>query len=366
MVLVLGDTRTLDAVMRDPFLQKVDQPTVAHLNGAPSSRTVLDFLPERVLISPRGESVAVLVNTRDHEEASYFIGRAGGALTEVHADTARFVDERRILVADPAGSGTLLRLLDTDQPAVSIWETRLDLNQPSISTDRTGVQWRVLGLGTNGGVVKATGAVNGGAVRRREWRTNAVPENDPYWPLAAEDDRLLARATVYDSSMFAALGAWSYWLRPFNSETKFVVVGQSGVSDAFRTQLHVQCEPAADIDDSPVCSAHDGSRVHLSVLRTGDASVTPIAKFDRAMSFEVAPGWVTGWSNTPFALDLSNRRLVFIGDELRANRWPHMMAANHDSIGVVWNEQANGRQTILEIYSRNAIGDQRASVIRYR
>jgi hypothetical protein len=43
-----------------------------------------------------------------------------------------------------------------------------------------------------------------------------------------------------------------------------------------------------------------------------------------------------------------------------------MMAASEDSIGVVWSEHANGRATILEIYSRNAIRDQRASEIRYK
>jgi hypothetical protein len=363
---VLGDTRTLDAVMRDPFLQKVDPPAVAHINGAPSSRTALDFLPERVVLSPRGESVAALVNSPDYEDATYFVGRAGAALTAVHADTARFVDERRLLVTDSSGSGTLLRLIDTERPAVAVWETRLDLNQPAMSTDRAGLQWRVLGLGTSGGIVEATGAVHGGAVARRQWRTHPEPENDPYWPLATSGDRLLARATAYDSSVFAALGAWSYWLRPFNSETKFVVVSHAGVSDVFRTQLHAQCEPAAYIGDGPLCSAHDGSRVHLSVLGIDDAAVTPIAKFDRALSFEVAPGWVTGWSTAPFALDLVNRRLVLIGDEMRASRWPQMMAASEDSIGVVWSEHANGRATILEIYSRNAIRDQRASEIRYK
>jgi hypothetical protein len=353
-VLVLGDTRTLDAVLRDPFLQKVDQPPVVQITGEPSSRATFSFTPERVLLSPRAQSVAAFVHSEDYEEATLFIGRTGAALTEVDADAARFVDERHVLLTDASGTGTRLRLIDTDRPAVSIWESALDVERSSISVDRAGRQWQVLGQGAKGGVVQFTGAMNGGAVDRREWLSQSDRVNQP-WPLWAAGSRLLVRATNYDSSMFAALGAFRYWLRPFNSETRFAIVEQTRASDVFQSGLHVQCEPGAFIDEGPVCSAHDGSRFHLGVVDTAAAAVTPLAKFTGAMTFQVAPGWIVGWWNTPFALDRETGRLVTMTDRRGAGGRPYMMTASEESIGVLWWDRSNPGQTILEIYPRRAV-----------
>ena len=79
-MLVLGDTRTLDAVLRDPFLQPVDRPRVVRITVPPASQARFGFMPERVVLSPRAESVAAVTHGDDYSQVTTYLGRTGAAL----------------------------------------------------------------------------------------------------------------------------------------------------------------------------------------------------------------------------------------------------------------------------------------------
>ena len=356
VVLVIGDTRTLDAVLRDPFLQDVEPPAVVRITGSPAARMTFAFTPDAVQLSPRAESVAARVPSDDYQKATYHVGRTGAQLVEVHADAVRFVDERRILIAEPAITHTLLRLVDTDQPTVAIWEQRLDLRNPSLAVDRTGQRWRVLGQHASGRFIQASGAVRGGETDRREWLPVAARSEGISTPLSADAARLLVSTTAYTAPpILGALGVWAYWLWPSTSETHFTIIDGSAPSKVFGSKLYLQCQPSLYIEEGPVCSANDGSRIHLGVLGTADASVTPLAQFAHAMSFQMAPGWIIGWWNTPFALDRTTGRLVLLEDSRDSARRALMMTASDESIGVVLWDRSGAGETILEIYRRAAV-----------
>jgi hypothetical protein len=208
----------------------------------------------------------------------------------------------------------------------------------------------------DGAFVQFTGSVDGGAIERRQWRAQSNPRQQGASPLSAAGSQLLVSTIEYDSSLFATLGAWAYWLRPFTTTTSFEIIDDAHASPAFRSELHVQCEPPAFTDEGPVCSAHDGSRFHLGVFDPGGATVTPLAKFERVMTFQVAPGWITGWWNTPFALDRATGQLVLI-EQRTGGRPPYMMTASEEAVGVVRLDPDSEGRTVLEIYPRRAIID---------
>jgi hypothetical protein len=216
----------------------------------------------------------------------------------------------------------------------------------------------MLGQRAGGRIIQISGAVNGdGGVARLEWPWSGEPSDGLSTPLAVDGSRLLVSTTDYAATALSSLGVWAYWLRPFSSETQFTIVDGAAASNVFSSTLYVQCQPAVYIEEGPVCAANDGRRLHLGVLGPKDASVTPLAKFDLAMTFQAAPGWITGWWNTPFAFHRASGRLVLTEESKDHSRQPYMMAASEESIGVVLWNRSNAGQTFLEIYPRAAILD---------
>ena len=204
-----------------------------------------------------------------------------------------------------------------------------------------------------------SGALDGTVLARREWPfqsdRNSMATHQPLW---ADDTRLLIATKTYrNTNDLSWLGTWAYWLNRFSSETRFSVIDDAGVSELFHSSLEVNCEPAAEVGASAICSASDGSRARLARV-SGDGAVMALGQFRDYVSFDVSSHWVTGWSRSPFAIDLRS------GDMLRVSARPNgeglapsMIGASENLVAVAWMTGSEGEGVSLKVrlYQRSAM-----------
>ncbi|HEX6215627.1 MAG TPA: hypothetical protein VFZ38_12435, partial [Vicinamibacterales bacterium] len=139
--------------------------------------------------------------------------------------------------------------------------------------------------------------------------------------------------------------------------TRVSLINDGGPSELFHSPLEVNCEPARDIGGAAICSASDGSRARLARVN-GDGSVTLLAQFQDYVNFAVGSHWVTGWSRSPFAIDLRS------GEVLRAPRRRNgegrpasVIGASENVVAVAWTDPSEGDDVSLKVrlYQRSAI-----------
>ena len=339
--LMLGFPQTLDALLRDPFLADAAAPVRTPLRGNPISEFTLEFSPTALLLSPDAGAVAA-VEEDDGEQYSFHVGRPGGSLTAMPADSGVFIDERRILLATETRSDTRLQLIDVDQPSMPYWQHTLNLSGASLAIDRAGTTWQVLGRSSDAVYVRVSGPLDGGPFTTQQFRFDAANRLGAHLPLASDAQRLLIATTTYGGTRaFDWFGAWAYWLVRMRSHTRFTSIDAGGSSPLFESTLDVRCQPSTFMDEGPICSASDGKRVQLARVSLADGAVTPLAAFRDAMNFDIDRDWATGWWRMPFAFHLPSGTFLTVEYHRRGDAAiPLLMAASDRAVAVMWSDDA--------------------------
>ena len=316
----MSSSRTLDALLDDPFLAAVDAVESEPLVRTADAEVKVDFYAGEVLLSPSGLAVAVMGD--EEQEQAIHVGRPGQALKEFRGSAALFIDDRRLLILDSHSGETGLQLVNLDTLAVT-WEKTLDVTSATLSIDRAATTWQLLGYSGKGRFVRITGPVADGEIARHEWRVTSADPEFAAFPLWASGARLVVRATAYNRMglSWEQLGRWAMWLDPWDSETRLLSIDATSARELWHSTLEVNCLAGSFADQPPICSGNDGSRTHLASLNPDTGALTPIAKFAGAtasLSFERE--WVTGWARTrPFAWHVPSRRMIRLDDSRRAN-----------------------------------------------
>ena len=359
-IIAIGSTRVVDALLSDPFLREMPPQSVLRLPDKSVSEFNLAVYPAELLVSPNGHAVAVIESDEDDQHrSSVHLGRPGGQLTRLTAEDMLFVDDDRLLMTIASDGATLVRLMDVNDPSTPLWERTFDLANARVAFDAARQTWQVLGYGSSQAFVRVSGALDGTVLAKREWPfrpdSNPVAAHQPLW---ADDTRLLIATKTYrNTSDWSWLGTWAYWLNRFSSDTRFSVIDDAGVSELFHSPLEVNCEPAAEVAAPAICSASDGSRVRLARVNV-DGMVVALGQFQNYVSFDVSSHWITGWSRSPFAIDLRS------GDLLRVSRRPNdegltpsVIGASENLVAVAWmtGSQGEGVSLKVRLYQRSAM-----------
>ncbi len=347
VLVAAGDTRLLDAALRDPFLSRGAAPESAAVRGTPLMQFEMAFHPSTILLSP-GAGAMAAGEGEEYDGGRYHVGRPGQALHPVPADDAVFVDDQRLLVIStnpPDYEVTTLSLIDVDGPATPIWQQQLAVSGGVIAIDRGGSRWRVLGRGGPGQILAVEGAMDGGESRTRSWPTGAAAAVSP---LGVSGSRLLIADTSVGSSRPLQ---FEWYLMPFmsrmRSETRFATVDAESRSPLFTSTLYAICRPSRYMDEGPLCSAHDGSRTHVGRMNSADGTVTPLVMFDGFANIAVSRRWLTGWAREPFALDLETQVLVKVDYQLRRDRLMPLAIAGADDALAVVTTNGSGDATVM-------------------
>ena len=316
----ISSTRTLDALLDDPFLAEVEAVESEPLARTADAEVMVDFYAGEVLLSPSGLAVAVM-GDEDQEHAIH-VGKPGQALKEFRGNAALFIDDRRLLILDSVPGRAGLQLVDVDRLAAT-WEKTLDITSGALSIDRAATTWQVLGYSGKGRLVRITGPIDDGEIVRDEWRVTSADPESAAFPLWASGPRLIVRETAYNRMglSWQRLGQWAMWLDPWDSDTRLLSIDGASARELWRSTLEVNCLPGSFADQPPICSGYDGSRTHLASLNPETGALTPIAKFPGgtvSLSFERE--WVTGWVGArPFAWHVPSGRMIRLEDNRRAN-----------------------------------------------
>ena len=359
-IVTIGSTGVLDALLRDPFLGEAPAQIALSLPDTAVTEFSLDLYPSELLLSPHGHAVAVIESHDDDDhQSSIHVGRPGGPLTESSGDNVLFVDDDRLLITRGANAHTLLQLVDVDDPATPLWETKLDVGNAKIAIDRGRKTWQVLGYASSLGFKSVVGSLEGGPGAVRAWPFRVNRQSlEAHHPLWADDTRIVIATKTYKSSDdFGWLGEWAFFFDRFRSETRFSVIDDSGVSELFRSPLEVECEPAAEIGAPAVCSASDGSRARLARV-TGDGTVILLDQFRNYLTFDVRSHWITGWSRSPFAIDLHSGGTLRVRNRRNSEGLsPMIIGAGEDVIAVAWNDGSEDDDISLKVrvYQRSAM-----------
>ena len=359
-IIAIGSTRVVDALLRDPFLSEIPSQHVLRLPDESASEFNLDVYPAELLLSPNGRAIAVIESAEDddHRNSIHF-GRPGDPLTQLTADDVLFVDDERLLAAIESDAGTLLRLVDVNGPSTPLWEITLDLANVRMAFDSARHRWQVLGYGPSLAFVRVSGTLDGTVLAKREWpfRTdrNSMATHRPLW---ADDQRLLIATKTYrNSNDLSWLGTWAYWLNRFSSDTRFSVLDDTGVSEVFHSPLEVDCEPATEVGAPAICSASDGSRARLARIN-GDGAVIALGQFRNYVSFDVRSHWITGWSRSPFAIDMHSGEMLRVPRRRNSEGLaPSVIGASENVVAVAWVNGSEGEDASLKVrlYQRSAM-----------
>ena len=347
-LVTIGATQTLDVILDDPFLASTNEPAATPLTSDPSSEFSLDFSPFGLQLSPGARAVAA-IEEDENERHTIHIGRRGGALVPVAADTALFVDDDRLLLSVENRDATIVRLIDVDEPATPVWEHSLSVASVSLAIDRASSRWQALGHGFDKALLAATGSLDGAPPDQRRWEYAPSREQSNYWPLAVAGSRLLVSSTSYDSNL-GRWGSWGYVLgiNSFRSETQFMTIDTGATSRLFSSTLQLNCRASAIVEEGPICSAYDGTRTHLARMNA-DGSLTRLARFSTITTFDVSRDWVTGWAGTPFALNLATGAFITFPHRHRLEgEFPTLMTAAGDTLAVV--SQGSREKTTVRFY----------------
>ena len=356
----IGSTRVLDAMLRDPFLRDAPSQTALSLPEAAAAEFHLDVYPSQLLLSPNGRAIAVIESNEDddHQSRIHF-GRPGGPLTRFKADDVLFVDDDRALVTMASDEDTLLRFINVDDPSAQLWELRLDVANARMAFDSAHHKWQILGYSSSPAFVQVSGTLDGTVMTSREW-PNGTSQRDleSHQPLWTDGTRLLIATKTYrGANDLAWLGMWRYSLSRFSTETRISVMDDNGPSELFHSPLEVNCEPAREIGAAAICSASDGSRVRLARVN-GDGSVTLLGQFHDYVNFDVGSHWVTGWSRSPFAVDLGSGRVLRAPRGRNdAGRPASLIGASKNVVAVAWTDYSEDDDVSfrVRVYQRSAI-----------
>jgi hypothetical protein len=295
----VGSTAFLDRFGVDAFLGPAASVTVKSIDGSPLTQFPIPFIPTEVRLSRTGRYVAV-ASEDDDERTSFHVGRAGGPLATVDADSVVFIGDDRVLALKHDRAGATVSELAPDSPGTVVWQRQLThVASAKLSVDVGHGEWRLLGLNHDHQIVRMAGDMDGRALSERNW---LVPDGTEEWadPIATAGDRVMIAATRYERDVVTT-GPWRRLLMAFppvpRSRTRLRILGPSGVDDVGVTHFNPTCDAALLDPGQVVCAAFDGSRTAIFRLDSSLRRLTPIA----SMAGRFYPqrhrsaGWITGW-----------------------------------------------------------------------
>jgi Zn-dependent protease with chaperone function len=355
----VGSTRVLDALLHDPFAVEAPPPVAFALPDTAAVEFDIGVYPSELRLSPDGRAVAVIESHEDDDHrTTIHIGRPGARLTPSSGDDLLFVDNDRALMTRWSDGSTLLRLINVDDPAVPLWEMKLDLGGARMAFDRATNTWQVLGYGSSRAFVRVIGPLEGGPLVTREWPFRRDRQSlESHHPLWADESRILIATKTYrNPTNLRWLGSWAYWLNRFGSDTRFSVIDDSGVTELFHSPLEIDCQSAAEIGSDAICSATDGSRAWLARVNQ-QGKVIRLGQFRNYVSFDVTPEWVTGWSRSPFAIDLRTGKTLRVRNRRNGSLTPTITGAGENVVAVAWAAPSEEAEVSLKVrlYQRSAM-----------
>jgi hypothetical protein len=330
---IIGSTAFLDRFVDDPFVAQAQPLQVKNVTGDPIREFNVGFTVGRMLLSPHGGFVAL---ADDEDESTRFrAGAAGGPLTTIDADDAFFVDEGRLLVLDHDRTGSVVRLVDLTQNALSVWSRRLDWSVERLSFDHSSNAWRAVGWSdADDAIVSAAGTVRTDSINEAHWET---PQGNSYiQALAVSDRNLLAIETSNALSPVAPLTQLTAWLPRRRPSYRLWSLGSNAVPFG-ESHLQVTCP------SPPVCTAYDGSRTGFFTVDPVSRRTTPLATVEgRSFIYSDAGyGWMAGWwDGSPVLIRAATREAIRVVP--RTGDRPYALGIGETAVGAVTAREHGG------------------------
>jgi Zn-dependent protease with chaperone function len=350
MALAVGSTAFLDRFVDDPFLAQGQRLNVRTVTGDAISEFSVPFEVNRLSISPAGGFVA-LASEGDDELTTIHAGAAGGPLTEFDADAAFFVDEGRLLVFERERNGSVVRLVDLEQQARSLWFRRIGMKGDRVSFDPVLRTWHVFGWSDDDDeIVSLAGNVGSEGTSEARWKAPAH-EHSFTEALAVSKSDLLALETDYEVPA-STRSRWSGivgWPLSGHASYRLWTLG-TDASPVGESHLDVDCPISSGNGDATLCTAYDGSRTGFFSVDAASRRLTPLVTV-RGRSYvynDAGRGWVTGWwERAPILIRAAQHEAIRVVP--RTGERPHALAIGEAVLGAVTSGQDG---STIRLYSR--------------
>ena len=331
-----GSTLFLDTFGRDPFLGDAAPIAWRTVDDVPIQEFNLPFQPLSVRLSPAGRSVLLTSSSpADDYRQVFHVGRIGGTLSRLVADEVVFVNDDRVLVLDAGEEESEIREVSIDTPEHAVWQRRVsDIIAPELSYRPSAGSWQLVGVDTNGGIVRATGRAADEPVDMMRWSGSDDRSRWPHVVATAGPNAVVVETRypmVGDTRMWMLLSL----LQGLRSESHLGHIDPSGYHELGRTRFMTFCH-AVSSDDRMLCSVFDGTRSRFAALDPATSSITPLAWLHGRFAGESASqdGWMSGWLDTePVAIHPGRREGIRAG--IRSGNSVMQVLATGNIVGIV-------------------------------
>jgi Zn-dependent protease with chaperone function len=349
MAIIVGSTAFLDRFVDDPFLAQGQRLNVKTVTGDAVSEFTVPFEVERLSISPAGGFVALA--SEDDELTTIHAGAAGGPLTEFDGDAAFFVDEGRLVVFERDRNGSVVRLVDLEKSARSLWSRRIDVQGNRVSIDPVSRTWHVFGWSDDDDeIVSLTGRLGSDRTSEARWKAPAH-EHSFTEALAVSQGNLLALETDYVVPASTRSG-WSGivgWPPPGHASYRLWTLG-TNASPVGESHLDVDCPISSANGNATLCTAFDGTRTGFFSVDAASRQLTPLVTVQgRSYVYnDAGRGWVTGWwDRAPILIRAAQHEAIRVVP--RTGERPHALAIGEAVLGAVTSSEHG---STIRLYSR--------------
>ena len=351
MGLVVGSTTFLDRFVDDPFLAPGQPLNVRTVTGDAISEFTVPFEVNRLSISPAGGFVA-LASEDDDEQTTIHAGATGATLTNFDADAAFFVDEGRLLVFEREPGGSVVRLVDLEQHARSLWSRRIGLPGARVSFDAASKAWRVYGWSDDDDdIVSVAGTLGSDRTRESRWKPPAH-KNSYTEALAVSQSNLLALETDYvvPTTARSRIAELVGWRAPGHASYRLWTLGATA-TPVGESHLDVDCPVASGNGEATLCTAYDGSRTGFFSVDAASRRLTPLVTVSgRSYVYnDAGRGWVTGWwDRAPILIRPAQHEAIRVVP--RTGERPYALAIGEAALGAVTSSEHGAT---IRLYSRH-------------
>jgi hypothetical protein len=308
----IASTTFLDRFGSDPFLVRSAPVRWSVLDASPVQTFAVPAGASRIELSPDGRYVAVYRNYDPDggHEPHVQVGRVGNPLVSIAADDIAFVNDDALLMVRSGTGETTVSARRLGSSSDVIWQQVVEsLSQASLSVDRAGGRWQLLGWNGEDTIVRIEGGLDGSGIEEHRWPV--AQDRDGYIAAmtSAGSDALILETRYEGTVMGRAMPSqwtWAQLLMPPHVASRYAMLSEQGRQQSAYSKLDVQCAADLVATGTLACTAYDGSRTHIVTI-DATGRVRGVGHLDDRFVGEqtMVPGWLTGWVNSrPVAIHL--------------------------------------------------------------
>lgn len=347
----VGSTAFLDRFVDDPFLAPGHPLNVRTVTGDPVARFTVPFDVNRLSISPGGRFVALSSEDAHSEVTTIHAGAISGTLTQFDADAAFFAGEGQLLVLERERDASVVRLVDLQQHAQTVWSRRIGWAATGMSFDAASQAWRVFGWSDDedDDIVSVAGRVGSDRVSEARWKT-PQQRNSFTEALAVSQRTLLALETSYVRRAEARVRL-DQLFGEFDNGASYRLWTLGANPTAFaESRLDVNCPALSPDGEATLCTAFDGSRTGFFSVDAVAHRLTPLVTVQGRsyVNADAGDGWLTGWwERAPILIRAARHEAIRV--VARSGERPYALAISRTAIGAV---TPNAHGATIQVYSR--------------